>query len=263
MADRRVLFFGDSHVVGVGDPEARGWVGRVVMESFRVGLPLTAYNLGVRGETSEHVAARWRTEASPRLVPAIDGRVVLSFGANDTTVEDGAIRVPQERSCAALAAILEEAANAGLPTLTVGPARVDDAAQNERIRLLSVAFEQVCDRFAVPFVDVVEPLLASSVWMSEVAAGDGAHPGAEGYQALAGVVLDGGWMGWLQRAHRPCVARPPGASVLVDELPNGDRRLTSTERVRERIRETGGRLVAEHGEALEILADHDSDAPQR
>ncbi len=198
MADRRVLFFGDSHVVGVGDPEGQGWVGRVVFESFRLGLPLTAYNLGVRGQTSEQVAARWRTEASPRLPPAVDGRVVLSFGVNDTTVEDGAIRVSQKRSCAALAAILEQAADAGLPALVVGPAPVDDSAQNERIQLLSLAFEGVCDRFAAPFLDVVEPLLACPVWMGEVAAGDGAHPGAEGYEALAGVVLDWGWASWLQ-----------------------------------------------------------------
>lgn len=125
-------------------------------------------------------------------------RRVLSFGANDTTVEDGAIRVPQERSCAALAAILEQAAGMGLPALMVGPAPVDDAAQNERIRLLSLAFESVCDRFATPFLGVVESLPASPVWMSEVAAGDGAHPGAEGYKALAGVVIDRGWASWLQ-----------------------------------------------------------------
>lgn len=56
----------------------------------------------------------------------------------------------------------------------------------------------MCDRLATPFLGVVEALLASPVWMSEVAAGDGAHPGAEGYKALAGVVLEGGWAGWLQ-----------------------------------------------------------------
>jgi antitoxin component of MazEF toxin-antitoxin module len=41
----------------------------------------------------------------------------------------------------------------------------------------------------------------------------------------------------------------PGSSVLVEELPDGDLRII------------GGRLVAEHGEALEILANHDPDAP--
>lgn len=55
----------------------------------------------------------------------------------------------------------------------------------------------------------------------------------------------------------------PGASVLVEELEGGELRVMSTEKVRERIREVGERLVAEHGEALEILANHDPDAPKR
>jgi len=55
----------------------------------------------------------------------------------------------------------------------------------------------------------------------------------------------------------------PGASVLVEQLPDGELRVMSTEKVRERIREVGERLVGEHGEALEILANHDPDAPKR
>jgi uncharacterized protein (DUF2249 family) len=49
----------------------------------------------------------------------------------------------------------------------------------------------------------------------------------------------------------------------VEELPDGDLRIMSTEKVRERIQDMGGRLVTEHGEALEVLASHDPDAPQR
>jgi antitoxin component of MazEF toxin-antitoxin module len=55
----------------------------------------------------------------------------------------------------------------------------------------------------------------------------------------------------------------PGDSVLVEELPDGELRVMSTEKVRERIRDVGKRLVSKHGEALEILADHDPDAPKR
>jgi hypothetical protein len=51
----------------------------------------------------------------------------------------------------------------------------------------------------------------------------------------------------------------PGSSVLVEELPGGELRIMSTEKVSERIREIGQRVVAEHGEALQILADHDPD----
>ena len=52
----------------------------------------------------------------------------------------------------------------------------------------------------------------------------------------------------------------PGASVLVEELPGGELRILPTEKVRERIRDIGRRMVADHQEALQILADHDPDA---
>jgi prevent-host-death family protein len=55
----------------------------------------------------------------------------------------------------------------------------------------------------------------------------------------------------------------PGSSVLVEELPDGELRIMSTEKVSERIRQVGARLVAQHGEALQILADHDPDALRR
>jgi antitoxin component of MazEF toxin-antitoxin module len=51
-----------------------------------------------------------------------------------------------------------------------------------------------------------------------------------------------------------------GSSVIVEEMPGGDLRIMSTENVRERIHDIGERIVAEHGEALQILADHDPDA---
>lgn len=44
-ADRRVLFVGDSIVAGVGDPQGRGWVGRIGEAAWASGLPPTAYAL--------------------------------------------------------------------------------------------------------------------------------------------------------------------------------------------------------------------------
>ena len=182
MVDRRVLFFGDSHVAGAGDRTGLGWVGRVVAASFQAGLPVTGYNLGVRGDTSLQVAARWRQEASPRLLPGADTRLVVWFGVNDTTAENDRPRVAAEQSCDALADILERAHTIGLPVFVVGPAPVDDVAQNRRIEALSAAFAYVCARSNAPFVSVVDGLLASSVWREHVAREDGAHPAAEGYE---------------------------------------------------------------------------------
>jgi acyl-CoA thioesterase I len=92
VSDRRLLFFGDSLIAGVGDPTGRGWVGRVVAASFENGLPLTGYNLGVRRETSEQVAGRWHDEALPRMLPEADASMRLrrvrdrGRGAGDRTV---------------------------------------------------------------------------------------------------------------------------------------------------------------------------------
>jgi len=185
VSDQRVLFFGDSHVAGVGDPTGLGWVGRVVAAAFSAGLPITAYNLGVRRETSVQVAARVRQETGPRLSAGADTRFVVSFGANDTTIVDGVQRVGTERSCGALGDILERAAAIGLPALVVGPAPVNDAEQNRRIQSLSADFDELCASRRVPFVGVIETLLGSAVWLEQVADGDGAHPGAAGYEGAS------------------------------------------------------------------------------
>lgn len=195
--DRRVLFFGDSFVAGLGDPEGRGWVGRVAAASWAAGLPLVAYPLGIRRQTSVEVAARWRAEAQVRLAGCTAARVVFSFGANDATLEDGRARVAPDVSAATLARVLGEARELGLPAFVVGPAPVCDAGHAARIAALSERFAAVCAAHGVPFADVAGALAAGGTWCAEAAAGDGAHPGAGGYDELARLVLAAGWMLWV------------------------------------------------------------------
>ncbi len=52
----------------------------------------------------------------------------------------------------------------------------------------------------------------------------------------------------------------PGSSVLVEELPGGGLRILPTEKLREQIKQIGHRVVADHQEALQILAEHDPDS---
>jgi lysophospholipase L1-like esterase len=168
-------------VAGTGDPDARGWVGRVA-----AALPMTAYNLGVRRETSAQVLARWRAEAAPRIMPGADTRVVFSFGANDATVHDGRMRVEPQASVDALREALAGAAELGLPALVVGPPPVADPAHADRIEALAARLAQAC---SVPFVDVTGALRRSGPWVAEAGANDGAHPGAGGYEQLTTLVL--------------------------------------------------------------------------
>ncbi len=61
---------------------------------FSAGQPLTTYNLGVRGDTSGDVAARWRAEAQARMGDAEPSYgVVFGLGTNDTSEEGGGVRV--------------------------------------------------------------------------------------------------------------------------------------------------------------------------
>lgn len=195
MSDRRVLFFGDSFVAGAGDPRGCGWVGRVAAAC----APLTAYNLGVRGETSVQVAARWQAEAWPRLHGEASCGVVFSVGANDAVSErDGEPpRLSVEQSAGTVGSLLDAAAMMELPAFVAGPPPVGGEQADARVLELTEAFSTLCAARAVPFVAVAESLLASRTWLAEAAAGDGAHPGAGGYDQLAELLLDGGLREWL------------------------------------------------------------------
>ncbi|MGW4898193.1 GDSL-type esterase/lipase family protein [Kitasatospora sp. NPDC004240] len=197
-SDRRVCFLGDSFVLGLGDPEYRGWVGRVLAASAG---EVTAYNLGVRRDTSEDVRRRCWSELAARTPPGADLRLVLSFGANDTVVEAGAPRVAPERTLDNLAALLDGCRERSIAALVVGPPPVVGAGPDHLERLLELAgrMAALCDGRGVPFTHVTRELAADPVWVAEASAGDGAHPGAGGYARLAGLVLAGPWRDWHAR----------------------------------------------------------------
>jgi lysophospholipase L1-like esterase len=191
-----VFFVGDSFVAGVGDPQHRGWVGRLAERAHRIGAPITAYNLGVRRDTSDDILRRWADEVAVRRAAGAQERLVISFGVNDTTDDGRATRVAPEYSVANLHTLLADAAAAGLPALMVGPPPVADRVQNRRIAALDAQLAAVCAETGTPYVTVFAPLRNAPVWMDEVAAGDGAHPAAAGYDLLTDLV-EPAWQEWL------------------------------------------------------------------
>lgn len=82
----RICFIGDSFVNGTGDPDYLGWTGRICIAARNLGYDITYYNLGIRGDTSADIKARWLREISCRLKAEYDSRIVFSFGINDTTI---------------------------------------------------------------------------------------------------------------------------------------------------------------------------------
>ncbi|MFI9632267.1 GDSL-type esterase/lipase family protein [Nocardia sp. NPDC051929] len=196
--DLRVCFVGDSFVAGVGDPDFRGWVGRLASAAHAEGIPLTAYNLGVRRQTSAEIVRRFRAECAPRLPEGVDARVVLSFGVNDAMHENGGPRVAPGESVANLGELLGQAGERGWPVLMVAPPPIADDEHNARTAALDERFAQVCAAAEVPYVRVHQLLRDSAVWAADVRAGDGAHPGAAGYEEMAALIAPQ-WRAWLSR----------------------------------------------------------------
>lgn len=192
-----VLFLGDSFVAGVGDPTGLGWTTRLVADARAAGTDLTAYPLGVRRHTSADVLARWERETTARLPRAGRTGIVVSFGVNDATDgDDGHPRVSLDETVAHLRTLLVGAASAGLGVLVVGPPPIADEHVNARITAVDARLRAEAAAHGVTAVEVLGPLRAAGPWMTQVRDGDGAHPGAEGYAALAALVRPA-WRSWL------------------------------------------------------------------
>lgn len=194
--DLRICFIGDSYVNGTSDPECLGWAGRVAASARRNGYNLTYYNLGVRRETSSDIGQRWQQEVYVRFPSSCTPFVVFALGANDTTREDGQPRVAEALSIDNVREMLR-AAKQRYSVVMVGPPPMADAEQNLRTRRLSSLFAEVAESEGVPFLSVFDQLAKDTTWMSEVTAGDGAHPGAAGYATLAALVE--AWPQWWFR----------------------------------------------------------------
>lgn len=194
MKEIRICFLGESSVNGTGDSECLGWAGRICQDAFSKGFDVTYYNLGVRGETSSELRKRWLEEVSYRLPQKYDGRIVFSFGANDTNIENAKTRVALEDSTNNLRDILSIAKDL-YSILVISAPPVDDKEHNQRICDLSVEFAKVCNEFNIPYLDIVSELIKSDIWINEVRNYDGAHPRAGGYKVFAEIVKS--WDGWL------------------------------------------------------------------
>ncbi|WP_380168839.1 GDSL-type esterase/lipase family protein [Jannaschia sp. R86511] len=188
--DAALVVVGDELVAGTGDPRAMGWVGRVAARTPQDAYRLTAHALGVPGETTTGLAARWQAEAWPRLGDG--GRLVLGLGRAD--LRAGTVTA---RSRLNVANVLDAAAAAGLRCLVVGPPPVlpggpdDDLAPG--LRTVSEAFAEVCERRGVTYVDLLAGLTGNPDWEADLAASDGRLPGQAGYGLMAYLVLHGGW----------------------------------------------------------------------
>ena len=190
--DIALVFIGDAYVAGYGDPKGLGWVSRVVGRTAHGDVDITAYQLGVRDETSADVLARWRIECPPRWKGHSEKRLVVAVGHNDAVSGMSTARVRLN-----LANILDDAAASGVAAFAVGPTPTLDTDLNARLEIVVEAQADVCARRGVPYVDCYRPLISHEQWHSDLGAAGGVYPGQAGYGLIAWLVLHGGWDQWL------------------------------------------------------------------
>ncbi len=190
----RVCVVGDDLVAGAGDPRSLGWVGRVGARTSRSEGPVTLFPLGVPGETTSGLLARWREETGRRFAGAEPASFRLVVGLGHADLLDG---MSLARSRLNLANVLDECGARSLPVFVVGPPPTARREHAELVGELSDAFADVCLRRRVPYVDCWTPLVHHEDWLTDMAAGDGRHPGQVGYGLLAWLVLHNGWAHWL------------------------------------------------------------------
>jgi acyl-CoA thioesterase I len=196
--DLCVLFFGDSFVAGAGDEEGLGWVGRVAAAGWDADLPLTAYNLGVRGEDSTEVAKRLAPEVAPRLIPDADNRIVIAVGANDVDADDSERPLTEQQSVDNLSSILDDADRLHASAMVIGPGPARDQGHDDASRSLSRAFASLCERRGVPYIDLLDALLADEAWNAGAERRDGIHSDAGGYASFARILIERGFLDWLR-----------------------------------------------------------------
>ena len=193
MRDVRLVVIGDAFAAGVGDPKALGWVGRVVARSQSPDLSPHGVQPGhprrllgrrpgplARGERPP-VRARRRAPPGPEHgVRRCRPKACRPPGAGSTWPTSWT--TPRRSAC---------------PPWWSGRRRPWTRRSTNGCTVVADAQADVCARRHVPFVDCFEPLLKHEQWASDLATGDGVHPGQAGYGLIAWLVLHQGWPDWL------------------------------------------------------------------
>lgn len=194
----RIIALGDELLAGAGDARCLGWLGRAVASEQDGRSTIDIYTAALPRETSADLADRWERDVTARLDARgqaeglIQHRVVLGLGRAD--IEKG---ISLARSRLNLAKVLDGLERQRIPAFVVGPPPSRDRGLTRSIRDLSGAFEDVCSRRRIPYVDTAAALDGHDQWASDVARSEDDLPSQTGYGLMAWLVLHGGFGSWL------------------------------------------------------------------
>ncbi len=184
-----VLVFGDSIVMGLWD-ERGGWPERLWQGRSRI-----VYNLGVDGETSDEVKARFNDEAKARGANK-NSIIIFAVGVNDSSRVDRANRVKLSNYVRNIEEMIDQAKELTDRIFCVGLAPIDQSKTVPFILEKTISFgvedlngydsalRIVCDKKKVRYVSLKKLKLENH--LSE----DGVHPLSSGHAIIAEKVLE-------------------------------------------------------------------------
>jgi lysophospholipase L1-like esterase len=199
---RKLVALGDSGVFGWGDPLEGGWCERLRRHWMDLPGGPVLYNLGVRGDGLERLAARLGAEVGCRgeLRRQLPQGILLGVGLNDTARvgrADGRPQLDADGFLFGLQQLLRQA-RAMAPVHVIGLTPVDEAAMpyaevlwysQADIRRYEGLLEEACLEADVPFLPLLEGLLADSDWPQWLSS-DGLHLNSEGHRQVYQRVRD-------------------------------------------------------------------------
>ncbi|MEB3349456.1 MAG: GDSL-type esterase/lipase family protein [Cyanobacteriota bacterium] len=193
---RKLVVLGDSGAYGWGDPLEGGWCERLRRHWMDLPGGPVLYNLGVRGDGLERVAARLPLEVSCRgeLRRQRPQGILLAVGLNDTARvgrPDGRPQLDPEAFRFGFGQMLRQA-GALAPVLVLGLSPVLESAMPladvlwyslADVRRYEAVLEEVCMDADVPFQPLLETFLADHRW-SRWLCSDGIHLNSEGHRQV-------------------------------------------------------------------------------
>ena len=193
---RKLVALGDSGVFGWGDPLEGGWCERLRRHWMDLPGGPVLYNLGVRGDGLERLAARLAAEVGCRgeLRRQLPQGILLGVGLNDTARvgrADGRPQLDADGFLFGLQQLLRQALTIA-PVHVIGLTPVDEAAMpyaevlwysQADIRRYEGLLEEACLEADVPFLPLLECLLADHDWPQWLSS-DGLHLNSEGHRQV-------------------------------------------------------------------------------
>ena len=171
----RIVALGDSLTAGLGLPLSEGFVPRLQAALAAKGLAAEVINAGVSGDTAADGLARYEW-----AVPPDADALIIELGANDMLRG-----LKPEATKATLAAILDKARAAHLPTLLAGMRAAPNLGP-EYAGQFSAIYPALAKAYDVPLYPFFLDGVAGDPKLNQP---DGLHPTADGVEVIVQKIL--------------------------------------------------------------------------